>query len=166
METTIKQLDEAAEQNGWTKRYLGSDVYEYISPFDKQIYEPQKLTVTSIDGRVSTKRNANHIYVDIDSGRGLKAYGIPALGTLQTIKNTKHPLRSKFFFEKVKGKGLNHSKLIEPFNISPSKIKNPAIRGYFPLFDADNLSIHLLNAHPQDIWGADAWYHAVVEDWA
>lgn len=136
----------------------------FISP-RFEVYEPHKidLTVDSQSGIVSTERNAHFIYTDINAGRGLKAYATTSLAALKTITNTYHPLRAKFFFQRSTKK---HKNICEPNGINQQKVRLPAMRGYFPAFEADKLAILVYNCHPAEIWGGEAWVEAGLGEWA
>lgn len=163
----IEDVVKKADKQRWGVINVG-DRWIFLSPRPSTTYEPHKLELYAPGGELSDDRNAHLIYTDAGTGRGLRAYTIYGGAAVKVIDNTNHPLRSSIFFAKVKQyKGrINQSKLVEPTGTPIAKIRNPAIRGYFPVFDADNMSLKLLSHLPAEVWGADRWLEAISEKWA
>lgn len=163
----IEDVVKKADKHRWGVINVG-DKWIFLSPRPSTVYEPHKIELLAPNGVLSDDRNAHLIYTDAGTRRGLRPYTIYGGAAVSVIENTNHPLRSSIFYDKVKQyKGIiNQSKLVEPYGIPIAKVRNPAIRGFFPVFDADNMSLKLLGHLPAEVWGAKRWLEAISEQWA
>lgn len=158
--TPVKTFLELADLNGWKvlKKTRSTIVVE--SP-RTGFMEPRLVRVTPDGKNLAFGENGQHgVTTTINEDSGEREYAISGGGAARVVKNTFHPLRSAPWFALTDGK--NDRELCDPKQIQHARLRPPRIRGYFRFYDADELTYKLLDKHPAEVWGLDAWVEATL----